>query len=319
MRRREFIAGLGGAVAWPLAARAQAGMPVIGRLSLSTPEEGAKYLPAFRKGLSETGYVEGRNVAVEYRWANNDAGRLPELAAELVRRRVAVITTGGVQAALAAQAETKTIPVVFLVGVNPSQTGLVAGLNRPGGNITGFTALSNETLPKRLGLLHELVPRSTHFGALVDPGADRQSLEAAAAVIGRPIDMVEADSAREIETAFAQLVQKGADALLVGAGVIFLNRRVQITSLALYHRLPAIYFDRSFPEAGGLMSYGTDLLGMNHQVGIYTGRILKGEKPSDLPVQQPTKFEFVINLQTARLLRIEVPQTLLAFADEVIE
>jgi putative tryptophan/tyrosine transport system substrate-binding protein len=320
VRRREFIAGLGSAAAWPLVAGAQqAGMPVIGRLSLGTPEESAKYRPAFHKGLGETGYVEGRNVAFEYRWASNDAGRLPELAAELVRRRVAVITTSGVQATLAAQAETKTIPVVFLVGVNPSQTGLVAGLNRPGGNITGFTGLSNEALPKRLGLLHELVPRSTHFGALVDPLDDRQSLEAAAALIGRPIDVVEAVSAREIETAFAQLVQRGVDALLVGAGLIFLNRRVQITTLALYHRLPAIYFDRSFPEAGGMMSYGTDISAMSHQAGIYTGRILKGEKPSDLPVQQPTKFEFVINLQTARLLRIEVPPTLLAFADEVIE
>jgi len=318
MRRREFIAGLGGAVAWPAVARAQQ-VPVIGYLSPGTSEEGAKYLAAFRKGLSETGYVEGYNIAVEYRWANNDLGRLPELAAALVHRGVAVITTRGVNATLAAQAETKTIPVVFIVGVDVVQAGLAASLSRPGANITGFTALANEVLPKRLGLLHELVPHSTHVGALVDPLGDRQSLEAAAAVIGRPIDVVKADSAREIETAFAQLVQKGVDALLIGAGVLFVDRRVQITSLALYYRLPAIYFERSFPEAGGLMSYGTNLLDVNHQVGIYTGRILKGEKPSELPVQQPTKFEFVINLQTARLLRIEVPPTLLARADEVIE
>jgi putative tryptophan/tyrosine transport system substrate-binding protein len=320
MRRRQFIAGLGSAAAWPVAARAQlAGIPVIGYLSPGTPEEGEKYLAAFRKGLSEIGYVEGRNVALEYRWANNDFGRMPELAADLVRRRVAVIATRGAPATLVAQAETKTIPVVFVGGVNPSQTGLVTSLNRPGGNITGVTTLSAELLPKRLDLLRELVPHSTHLGALLDPVSDRRSLEAAAAVIGRPIDIVEAGSARDIETAFAQLVQKGVDALPVDSGVLFFDRRVQITTLALYHRLPAIYADRSFPEAGGLMSYGTNLLDIHRQVGVYSGRILKGEKPSDLPVQQPTKFELVINLQTARLLHIEVPSTLLATADEVIQ
>jgi putative tryptophan/tyrosine transport system substrate-binding protein len=276
-------------------------------------------MAAFRKGLSETGYVEGRNVAFEYRWANHDGRRLPELAAELARRRVAVIATRGTSATLAAQTETKTIPVVFVGGVNPMQAGLIASLNRPGANITGFTNLANEVMPKRLDLLHELVPHSTHFGALLTLQGDRQSLEAAAAVIGRPIDVVEASDAREIETAFAQLVQKGVDALLVGAGVLFVDRRVQIITRALYHRLPAIYFERSFPEAGGLMSYGTNLSDVYHQAGVYTGRILKGEKPSDLPVQQPTKFEFVMNLQIARLLRIEVPPTLLARTDEVIE
>jgi putative ABC transport system substrate-binding protein len=327
MRRREFITLLGGAAAaWPLAAEAQQpAMPVVGFLFTGASEGTERLVAAFRNGLGETGYVEGRNVAVEYRWAFNDRARLSEFATDMVRRRVAVIAApGGSPAALAAQAATKTIPIVFIVGVDPEQAGLVASLNRPGGNITGFTDMAGAIMTKRFGLLYELVPKAQRFGAIITgntPGTASQTsdLQAAAATIGRPIEIIPATTNREIDAAIARLVQIGTDALVVGASPLFSDRRVQIAALTLYHRLPAVHADRVHPEAGGLMSYGTNLVELSRQVGLYTGRILKGEKPAELPVQRATKFEFILNLHTARLLGIEVPATLLSLADEVIE
>jgi putative tryptophan/tyrosine transport system substrate-binding protein len=280
---------------------------------------------AFRKGLSETGFVEGRNVAIEYRWAHDDFARLPELAADLVRRRVAVIAApGSSPGGLAAKAATTTIPIVFSTGVDPVQAGLVASFNRPGGNVTGILSMSLELGPKRLGLLHELLPGAARFAMLIDPTSPNAEsevtdLQAAAATIGRQIEVFYAGTNRDIDTAFASLVQKRSDALWVAPNTLFINRRVQIVTLAARHAVPAAYPDRQITEVGGLMSYGSSQADIHRQVGIYTGRILKGEKPADLPVMQPTRFEFVINLQTARTLGIEVPPTLLALADEVIE
>jgi putative ABC transport system substrate-binding protein len=333
LQRREFITLLGGAAAaWPLAARAQQStMPVIGFLHIGSREPFADRLAGFHKGLSETGFVEGRNVAIEYRWANDDDGRVPDLVADLVRRRVAVIvSTGSAAVALALKAATTTIPIVFTNGaLDPVQTGLVASFNRPGGNVTGVTSISGELMPKQLGLLHELLPGAARFAVLfVTPTsliADKQvasliaDMQAAAATIGGQIEVLTAGNNREIDTAFLSLVPKRVDALLVGPGVLFSDRRVQLATLAAHHRVPAIYSRREHPEAGGLMSYGASLTDRLRQTGIYTGRILKGEKPADLPVMRPTKFQFVINLQTARTLGIEVPPTLLALADEVIE
>jgi putative ABC transport system substrate-binding protein len=327
MRRREFITLLGGGAAlWPLAARSQQpAMPVVGYLYVGSPEASPHLVAAFRKGLSEMGYVEGRNVATEYRFAHNDNARLPELAADLVRSRVAVIATpGGLPAALAAKAATTTIPIVFYTAIDPVQVGLVASLNRPGGNVTGFTSMNAELGGKRLGLLHELLPRSARFAVLVDPNSPQtesiiKDLQAAAAGIGRQLEVLTAGTNREIDTAFANLVQKQADALLVTPSTLFNNRRVQLATLAAHYRLPAIYAWRESAEAGGLMSYGTNNADQFRQVGIYVSRILKGDKPADLPVQQPTRFEFVINLQTARTLGIDIPPILLAIADEVIE
>jgi putative ABC transport system substrate-binding protein len=327
MRRREFIAGLGAAaptILWPLAAHAQQpAMPVIGFLFAGSREAEANVVAPFLKGLGETGYVEGRNVAIEYRWGQNQKDRLPELVADLVRRRVAVIVAIGSNAAIATKAATMTIPIVFGNAGDPVQTGLVASFNRPGGNITGLTDISNELAPKRLGLLHELLPRAVRFAVLVGPAAIARStvadLQAAASSIGAQIEVLAAGTNGEIDRAFASFVQKGADALLVNSGVLFHNRRVQIVTLAAHHRLPAIYFDRPFAEAGGLMSYGSSIADLVRQIGVYTGRVLKGDKPADLPVMRPARFEFIINLQTARTLGIEVPATLLATADEVIE
>jgi putative tryptophan/tyrosine transport system substrate-binding protein len=324
MRRREFIAGLAGATTWPLAARAQQpALPVIGYLDTGAPEPNANNVAAFRKGLSEMRYVESRNVAIEFRWAHNEYDRLPELAADLVHRRVAVIAAmGGAGAALAAKAATTTIPIVFRTGLDPVQFGLVASLNRPGGNLTGVGSMTPELVTKRLGLLHELLPGAARFAVLVDPNsqsAETVTREVQAAAITQQIEVLHASTNPEINTAFESLVQKRADALLVGPNILFENRRVQLVTLAAHHRVPAIYFQREFVEAGGLMSYGESSTDQFRQAGIYTGRILKGEKPGDLPVMRPTKFEFIINLQTAGLLGITIPPTLLAIADEVIQ
>jgi putative ABC transport system substrate-binding protein len=331
-RRREFITLLGGAAAtlpsllWPLAARAQQpAMPVIGFLHSGSPEPNLKRVAAFRKGLSEAGYVEGRNVAVEFRWAAGQDDRLPELAADLVRRRVAVIATpGSTPAALAAKAATATIPIVFYMGGDPVALGLVASLNRPGGNVTGISNQDAELMAKRLALLRELVPQAARCIALVNPNsvltdAIVKNLRAGAATLGLQVEILRAGTDREIDAAFAKFSQKPREPLLVSPDAFFFNRRVQILTLAARHALPAIYYDREFVDAGGLMSYGTNRVSTFQQVGIYTGRILKGEKPADLPVMQPTKFELVININTARALGFELSPTLLALADEVIE
>ena len=326
MKRRKFITLLGGAAAWPLAARAQQpAMPVIGFLHPGSPEAEANNLALFRQGLSETGYAEGRNIAIEYRWGRNDNGRLPEMATDLVRRRVTLIAAPGSSgAALAAKVATSTIPIVFSTGDDPVEIGLVASLNRPDGNITGFTSMNVELMGKRLGLLHELLPGAERYAVLFNPNlSSTKSLIAimrpAASAIGRQVETFEAATPRDIETAFARMVQKRTDALLVSSGAPFIDRRVQLSTLATYHKLPAIYTARSYAEAGGLMSYGSPGEEQFRQAGIYTGRVLKGEKPADLPVIRATKFEFIINLQTARVLSVDVPATLLARADEVIE
>jgi putative tryptophan/tyrosine transport system substrate-binding protein len=325
--RREVISLLGGAAAgWPVLARAQqTAMPVVGYLYSGAPETSAHLLAAFRKGLSESGFVEGRNVEIEYRWAHNDPERLPDLAAELVRRRVAIlVTTGTPTAALAAKAATTTIPIVFRSGADPVQLGLVAGLNRPGGNITGVSAMSWETETKRLGLLHELLPAAAKFGVLVarnNPIPEHLigDLQAGASGLGRQIEFVSVSNSREIDTGFADLVQKRIDALLVPAQGLFINRRVQLITLATRQGLPAIYPAREFADIGGLMSYGANAADQFRQAGIYTGRVLTGENPAHMPVLRASKFEFVLNLPTAKAFGLEIPPTLLARADEVIE
>ncbi len=326
MKRRAFITLLGGtAAAWPLVVRAQqATMPVIGFLGSSAPVDRARYLTAFRRGLREPGYVEGQNVAIEYRWAQDQADRLPDLAADLVRRQVTVIAAHDTPSSIVAKAATTTIPIVFASGGDPVKLGLVASLNRPGGNVTGITFFSAELGGKLLGLLHELQPGAVRVGVLVDPNfAPTQSfvsdVQAAALSIGKQIEVLEAPTGRDIDTAFARLAQKPIDALLVGPGPSLINRRVQLATLATYHRVPAIYPWREGAEVGGLMSYGTSLSDAYRQAGVYTGRILKGEKPADLPVVQSAKFELVINLNTARAFGLSFPPGLLAIADEVIE
>jgi len=326
-RRREFITLFGGAAAsWPLAARAQQpAMPVIGFLSDGSLEPRINLVAAFRQGLSEAGYVDGQNVAIEYRWAQDQLDRLPEMAADLVRHQVAIIVTPGSTAApLAAKAATKTIPIVFSVGTDPVKLGLVDSLNRPGGNATGVSYFTQELGPKRLGLLRELMPGDVDVIVLANPrnavtDSAVRDMQAAVSTIGQQITVLNASDNREIDTAFTTMVQKRAPALLTMADALFTSRRVQLVTLATRHAIPAIYTSREFAEVGGLMSYGANLRDIYRQVGAYTGRIPKGAKPVDLPVVQPTKFEFVINLQTARALRLEVPPTLLARADEVIE
>jgi putative tryptophan/tyrosine transport system substrate-binding protein len=326
MRRREFIALLGGAAAWPLAARAQQpAMPVIGFLHSGSPEPNVNRVAAFRKGLAEAGYVEGQNVAIEFRWAAGQDDRLPDLAADLIRRRVAVIATpASTPASLAAKAATTSIPIVFAVAADPVALGLVASLNRPGGNATGVSFLFVELLSKQLGMLRELVPSANRFVALVGPNsalsdAVVKDLQASASALGLPIEILRAGTGREIDAAFANLVQKPGAPLLVGPDPFFTSRRAQIVTLAARHALPAIYDVREFAEIGGLMSYGANVVSGYQLTGIYVARVLKGEKPADLPVVQPTKFELVVNLNTARALGIAIPNTLLALADEVIE
>src|SRR5712671_2466530 len=326
LKRRNFITLLGGAAAaWPLWARAQQPpMPVIGFLSSSALADRARYLPAFRQGLREPGYVEGQNVAIEYRWAQEQADRLPDLAADLVRRQVTVIAAHDTPSSIVAKGVTTTIPIVCASGGDPIKLGLVASLNRPGGNVTGVTFVVAELGAKQLGLLHELQPGAVRVGVLVDPNfALTQSfvsdVQAAALSIGKQIEVLEAPTGRDIDTAFARPTQKPIDALLVGPGPLLDNRRIQVVTLAAYHRVPAIFPLREFAEAGGLMSYGTSITDAYRQAGVYTGRILKGEKPADLPVIQSIKFEFVINFNTARAFGLSFPPGLLAIADEVIE
>jgi putative ABC transport system substrate-binding protein len=327
VKRREFITLLGGAAAWPHAARAQQpAMPVIGFLYPTSPDTNADRLRGFRQGLKENGYVEGENVAIEYRWAENQMDRLPPLAVELVRRKVAVIAaTGGLDSALAAKTATTTIPIVFSVTEDPVQLGLVASLARPGGNMTGVNLVVGELTAKRLALLRELVPGAVRVALLVNPAntvnaeTTLRDVEPAARAMGLQIEVLKASTSREIDAAFATFVRERPDALLVGGDPFFRARRVQLANLASHHSIPATYALRDYAEAGGLTSYGSNLTDSYRQVGVYTGRILKGAKPADLPVVQASKFELVINAQTARLLGLTVPPQLLARADEVIE
>jgi ABC-type uncharacterized transport system substrate-binding protein len=324
VRRREFMLALGGsAVAWPLAAHAQQAMPVIGFLDAGSAAERTAQVAAFRKGLAEGGYQQGQNVALEFRWAEGQYGRFGELAADLVRRRVNVIVTpASGTAALAAKAATSTIPIVFGAGGDPVKQGLVASLNRPGGNATGVNFFTAELVAKRMQLLHEVVPAAKRVGVLVNP-TDPEGYgtlpDAEAAAEGRQILVREVATGRDIDAAFAGMTREKADTVLVAPGTFFNTRRVQLAILAARHALPAIYPVRAYPEVGGLVSYGTDILDAFRQVGIYTARVLKGTKPTDLPVLQSTKFELVINLNTARALGLDVPPTLIARADEVIE
>jgi len=327
MRRREFSALIGGAaVALPLATSAQQpAMPVIGFLNTRSVDDVPELTAAFRKGLNEIGYMEGRNTAIEYRWANNDPQRLPELASDLVRRQVTVIVaTGGNVSALAAKAATSTIPIVFSVGGDPIKLGLVAQLNRPDSNATGVTVLTGLLGAKRLELLRELIPKATVIAVLINstnPSAETyvRETQEAARTVGQQIHTLSASTEAEIEAAFVTLAQMRAEALLVITDAVFIGRREQIVALAARYAVPAIYEASVFARVGGLMSYGPNFAEAIRQVGIYTGRILKGEKPADLPVQQPTKFELVINLKTARALGLEIPASLVARADEVIE
>jgi len=327
MRRRGFITLLGGAAAAsPLRARAQQAMPVIGFLSSTSPGGYQNSLIAFRKGLAETGYVEGQNVAIEYRWAEGQYERMAQLAADLVLRRVAVIAVpGSPPGARAAKAATSTIPIVFSVGDDPVSSGLVASISRPGGNATGINFLTGEVVAKRLALLHELLPGATRVTAFINP-ADasraevlREEVEVAARTVGMQLQILNPSTNREIDAAFAALVRERADALFVGPDAFYNSRPVQLANMAARHVVPTAFAVREYVDAGGLMSYGTSLADMYREVGAYCGRILKGAKPSDLPVLQSSKFELVINAQTARMLGITVPPALLARADEVIE
>jgi putative tryptophan/tyrosine transport system substrate-binding protein len=328
MKRREFITLLGGAAAaWPLTARAQQpAMPVVGFLSAEWPDLFADRLRAFHGGLSETGYVEGRNLAIEYRWAEGRNDRLPALAAELVRRQVsAIVTAGSTPAALAARAATTTIPIVFYLGADPVEVGLVTSLSRPGGNLTGVVTLNVEVAAKRLELLHELVPTATIIAALVNPTAPvlaetmTRDLQAAARTLGLQLHVLHASGERDFDTVFTSLVQLRAGGLVIGADALFNSRSEQLAALTVRHAVPAIYQFREFVSAGGLMSYGTTVVDTYRPLGVYTGRILKGEKPAELAVQQATRLELIINMKSARALGLTVPLPLVGRADEVIE
>ena len=325
MRRREFIAGLGSASAWPVVARAQqAALPVIGFIHPETPDLAEYLVRAFRQGLNETGYVEGRNVTIDYRWAQSQNDRLPALTADLVRRRATVIVTSSTLGVSAAKAATTTIPVAFYTGGDPVALGFVASLSRPGGNLTGVTGLNGELGPKRLELLHELLPAVSTIPVLVDrngrsAGALPSEIQEAASTRGVQLQVLHASTERDFDTVFATLSQLRAGALLISASLFFNVRGKQLGTLTVRHAVPAIYQFREFAAAGGLMSYGSSITDSYRQVGIYTGRILKGEKPADLPVQQSTKVELIINMKTAKALGITFPLTLLGRADEVIE
>jgi putative ABC transport system substrate-binding protein len=328
IRRREFIAGLGGAAAvWPLATHAQqAAISVIGFLGSGSPKGRAVLLEGFRQSLIDAGYIEGKNLVIDYRWAEGEFDRLPALAADLVRRRVNVIVTaaGGVAAALAAKAATSTIPIVFTVGFDPVRLGLVASLNRPGGNATGVTNFAAELRAKGLGLFHDLVPQAKTIGMLVNPKNQNAAIQVmetqiAASTLGLELLVLDASNEHEIDAAFETLARRGISALIVGVDAFFASRRDQIVEQTARHAISAVYPRRADAVAGGLMSYGVNTPDTYRQLGVYVGRILKGEKPADLPVVRPTKFEFVINLKTAKALGLTVPPTLFAIADEVIE
>jgi putative tryptophan/tyrosine transport system substrate-binding protein len=324
MRRREFIAGLG-TMAWPLAVRAQqAAMPSIGWLGATSAQAVQPYLAAFRKGLNEIGYVEGQNVTIEYRWAEGQYDRLSAMAADLVRRKVTVIAASPSPAAIAAKAATATIPIVFTSGFDAVRIGLVASLNRPGGNITGVSLFSGALSAKRLQLARELAPNPTLIALLVNPTnenaqADTADLKETARAIGQELVLVEASNEKHLDSAFVTIVQRRVAALIVGTDAFFYSRRAQLVALAARYAVPSIFEDREMAEVGGLLAYGASLLDVYRQAGVYTARILKGEKPADLPVQQPTKFDLVINLKTAKALGLTIPETLLATADEVIQ
>jgi len=326
MTRREFIALIGGAAAWPLAAHAQqAAMPVIGFVNPTSAQSWARPLSAFLKGLSETGYVEGRNVAIEYRWAENRNDRLPALVADLVRRQVSVIAATSTPAALAAKAATTTIPIVFEIGSDPIQLGLVASLSRPGGNITGVTQLVQEVTPKMLELLHELLPTAHAMALLVNPTEPAlaqtytSKVLAAAHSLGLELHVLNASSERDFDGVFARLIELRAGGLVIGAEALFTSHSEQLAALAAHYGVPTIYKGREFAAAGGLMSYGSDITDSWRLAGIYTGRVLKGEKPADLPVQQATKIELYINLKSAKALGITVPLPVSGRADDVFE
>ena len=326
LKRRDFITLVGGAAATgPLAARAQQPMPVIGFLNSQSPDNQADYLQAFRRGLKESGYVEGENVAVEYRWAENKTERLPALAGELVRRRVAVIAASGGLASESAAKATATIPIVFMVPEDPVRMGLVTSLARPGGNLTGVNFFAAELAAKRLGLLRELVPAVTRVAVLLNPAeatiaaSNLRDMQTAARDMRLQIQVFNASTSGELDAAFATIARDRPDALVISSGAFFTGRRVQLAHLATHHRIPAIHGSRFYPEVGGLISYGTSVSDSHREAGVYVGRILKGAKPADLPVVQSSKFELVINAHTAKLLGLTVPPTLLSTADEVIE
>jgi putative tryptophan/tyrosine transport system substrate-binding protein len=326
VRRRTFIAGLGGAAAWPLAARAQRSiLPTIGWLDFAPQASTRDSVQAFKQGLAEAGYIEGRNAEMAYRWADGHSETLPALAADLVDRQVAIIVASTTAAALAAKAATRTIPIVFRIGSDPVEIGLVASINRPAGNLTGVAQLGSDLAAKRLALLHELVPAAQLVAILVDPAdfifsqAETRDLLSAARALGVRVLVLNAGNDNDIAAAFSRLIELRAGALLISADTFFYAARDQITSLAARYAMPTMYFESAAVPAGALLSYGPDIFGSNHQVGIYAGRILKGERPAELPVMQPTRFELAINLKTAKALGLTIPETLLATADEVIQ